>query len=94
MSKVVTKYFQKCDMCYQEFQLQREKDELEKAVLPGRFIPCDGSRPTSTLITAYLCPTCLQEMSKYLRDRYILNDFEYGGIQIGKIPPMEETNNE
>lgn len=94
MSKIVTKYFQKCDMCYQEFQLESVKAELGKAILPGRFFPSDGSKPTSTLITVHLCPTCLQEMSKYLRDRYILNDFEYGGTQIGKIPPMEETKHE
>lgn len=89
MSKVVAKYFQKCDMCYQEFQLQHEKDELKEAVLPGRFIPCDGNRPTPTLIPVNLCPACLQEISQYLRDKYILNDFEYGGVQIGKIPPKE-----
>lgn len=94
MSKVVTKYFQSCDMCYQEFPLESIKDELGKAILPGRFIPSDGSKPTTRLIALHLCPACLQEMSKYLRDRYILNDFEYGGIQIGKIPPMKETDNE
>lgn len=89
MSKVVTKYFQNCDMCNQEFQLECEKAELGKAILPGRFIPSDGSRPTSILITVHLCPACLQEMSEYLRDKYILNDVGRVGIQIGKIPPME-----
>lgn len=63
MSKVVTRYFQKCDMCNQEFQLQSVKDELSKTILPGRFIPCDGSGPTPRLITVHLCPACLQEMS-------------------------------
>lgn len=92
MSKIVTKYFQKCDMCYQEFQIQSIKEELSKVILPSRFIPRDGSRPTSTLITVNLCPTCLQEMSEYLREKYILNDFEYGGIQIGKIPTEGETS--
>lgn len=92
MSKVVTRYFQKCDMCNQEFQLQCEKEELGRAILPGWFIPRDGSRPISRLFTVHLCPACLQEMSEYLRDKYILNDFEYGGIQIGKLPPKKETN--
>ena len=90
MSKVVTRYFQKCDVCNQELQLICEKAELEKAILPGRFIPFDGSRPTLRLIPVHLCPACFQEMSEYLRDKYILNDVEYGGIQIGKIPSMEE----
>ena len=90
MSKVVARYFQKCDMCNQEFQLECEKAELGKAILPGRFIPCDGSRPTLRLIPVHLCPACFQEMSEYLRDKYILNDVEYGGTQIGKIPSMEE----
>lgn len=91
MSKIVTKYFQQCDMCNQEFQLKGIKDELSKAILPGRFIPCDGSGPTSTLITVNLCPACLQEMSEYLRDKYILNDVDYAGIQISKMPPKEEN---
>lgn len=43
MSKIVTKYFQQCDMCNQEFQLKGIKDELSKAILPGRFLPSDGS---------------------------------------------------
>lgn len=89
MSKVVARYFQKCDMCYQEFQLQGVKAELDKAILPGRFIPSDGSRPTPLLIPVHLCPTCLQEMSEYLRDKYILNDVEYAGIQISKMPSIE-----
>ena len=93
MSKVVARYFQKCDMCDQEFQLQCEKAELGKAVLPGWFIPCEGSRSTPLLIPVHLCPTCLQEMAEYLRDKYILNDVEYGGIQIDKMPSKEETNN-
>lgn len=92
MSKVVARYFQKCDMCNQEFQLECEKAELSKVILPGWFIPCDGSGPTPTLIPVNLCPACLQEMLLYLRDKYILNDFEYTGIQIGKMPPKEETN--
>ena len=91
MSKVVARYFQKCDMCKQEFQLENGKAELGKAILPGWFISCDGSRPTPLLIPVHLCPACLQEMSKYLQDKYILKDVEYGGIQIGKMPPMEET---
>ena len=94
MSKVVVRYFQKCDMCNQEFQLECEKAELGKAILPGRFIPGDGSGPTPRLIPVHLCPACLQEMSEYLRNKYILNDVEYVGIQIGKLPTMEETNNE
>lgn len=89
MSKVVKKYFQKCDMCYQEFQLQGVKAELEKAILPGRFIPCDGSGPTPRLIPVHLCPACLQEMSEYLRDKYILNNVEYAGFQISTIPSIE-----
>jgi hypothetical protein len=94
MSKVVTKYFQNCDMCNQEFQLECEKAELGKAILPGRFIPCDGSGPTPTLIPVNLCPACLQEMSEYLRDKYILNDGDYIGIQVGKRSLMEEVDNE
>lgn len=91
MSKVVARYFQKCDMCNQEFQLQCEKAELGKAILPGWFIRCDGGGPTPQLIPVYLCPACLQEIAEYLRDKYILNDVEYGGIQIGKMPPKEEA---
>lgn len=90
MSKIITKYFQKCDMCNQEFQLQSVKEELGKAVLPGWFIPCDGSGPTPTLITVHLCPNCLQEMSQYLQDKYILNDVDYAGIQIGKRPSRQD----
>lgn len=89
MSKVIAKYFQKCDICKQEFQLESGKAELGKAILTGRYISCDGSRPKPTLISVHLCPSCLQEMSEYLRDKYILNDVEYAGIQIGKIPTME-----
>ena len=92
MSKVVTRYFQKCDMCKQEFQLESGKAELGKAILPGRYIPCDGSGPKPTLIPVNICPTCLQEMSEYLQDKYILNDIDYAGIQIGKMPPMEENS--
>ena len=91
MSKVVARYFQKCDMCNQEFQLENGKAELGKAVLPGWFIRCEGGRPTPLLIPVHLCPACLQEMSEYLRDKYILNDVEYGGIQIGKMPPKEDA---
>lgn len=94
MSKVVARYFQKCDMCNQEFQLENGKAELGKAVLPGWFIPCEGSRSTPLLIPVHLCPACLQEIAEYLRDKYILNDVEYGGIQIGKMPPKEETEHE
>lgn len=94
MSKVVARYFQNCDMCKQEFQLESEKARLGKAILPGRFIPSDGSGPTPRLIPVHLCPTCLQEMSEYLRDKYILNDVDYAGIQISKMPSIEETNNE
>ena len=94
MSKVVARYFQKCDMCNQEVQLECDKAELGKAILPGWFIPCDGSRPTPQLIPVHLCPTCLQEMSEYLRDKYILNDIDYAGIQIDKMPSKEETNHE
>ena len=86
MSKVVAKYFQKCDMCNQEFQLECEKAELGKAILPGWFIPCDSSRLKPILIPVNICPTCLQEMSEYLQDKYILNDVDYAGIQIGKKP--------
>ena len=89
MSKVVARYFQKCDMCKQEFQLESVKAELGKAILPGRFIPCDGSGPTPMLIPVHLCPACLQEMSEYLRDKYILNEVGRVGIQIGKRPSME-----
>lgn len=94
MSKVVARYFQKCDMCNQEFQLQCEKAELGKAVLPGWFIPCDGGGPTPTLIPVNICPTCLQEMSEYLQDKYILKDIDYGGIQAGKKLPRREVKDE
>ena len=90
MSKIVARYFQKCDMCNQEVQLECEKAELGKAILPGWFIPCDSSSPTPRLIPVHLCPTCLKEMSEYLRDKYILNDVDYSGIQIDKMPPKEE----
>lgn len=91
MSKVVARYFQKCDMCNQEVQLECDKAELGKAILPGYFIPCDSSRTKPILIPVHLCPACLQEMSEYLRDKYILNDVEYSGFLIDKMPPMEET---
>ena len=91
MSKVVARYFQKCDMCNREFQLENGKAELGRAILPGRFIPCDGSSPTPLLIPVHLCPTCLKEMSEYLRDQYILNDVEYAGIQIDKMPQKEDV---
>ena len=89
MSKVVARYFQKCDMCNQEVQLECNKAELGKAILPGYFIPCDGGRPTPSLIPVHLCPACLKEMSEYLRDKYILNDVDYSGILIDKRPSME-----
>ena len=54
MSKVVARYFQKCDMCNQEFQLECEKAELGKAVLPGWYIRCEGGRPTPLLIPVHL----------------------------------------
>lgn len=91
MSKIVTKYFQQCDICNQEFQLKGIKDELSKAVLPGRFISCDGSGTRPTLIPVNICPACLKEMSEYLQDKYILNDGDYIGIQVGKMPPKEEN---
>ena len=91
MSDIIARYFQKCDMCDREFQLKSKTAPLSKAILPGRFIPCDGSGPKPTLIPVNICPTCLQEMSEYLQDKYILNDVEYAGIQIGKMPSMEET---
>lgn len=94
MSKVITKYFQKCDMCKQEFQLKSVNESLGKAVLPGWFIPCDGSRPKPTLIPVHLCPSCLQEISEYLRDKYLLNDADSAGTQIGKVPTVEETEHE
>ena len=43
------------------------------------------------LIPVHLCPTCLQEMSEYLRDNYILNDVEYAGILIDKMLPKEDA---
>ena len=91
MSKVVARYFQKCDMCNREVQLECDKAPLGKAILPGWFIPCDGGGPKPTLIPVNICPTCLQEMSEYLQDKYILKDIDYGGIQVGKMPPMEEN---
>ena len=91
MSKVVARYFQKCDMCNQEVQLECDKAELGKAILPGYFIPRDGSRLTPLLIPVHLCPACLQEMAEYLRDKYLLNDVDYAGIQIGKMPPKEDA---
>ncbi len=91
MSKVVARYFQKCDMCNQEVQLECNKAELGKAILPGYFIPCDGSRSTPLLIPVHLCPACLQEMAEYLRDKYLLNDVEYAGILIDKKPPKEDA---
>ena len=45
---------------------------------------------TPLLIPVHLCPTCLQEMAEYLRDKYLLNDVDYAEIQIGKMPPKEE----
>ena len=42
MSKVIAKYFQKCDMCNREFQLESGKAELSKTMLPGWFIPEDA----------------------------------------------------
>ena len=62
MSKVVARYFQKCDMCNQEFQLQCEKAELGKAVLPGWFIPCEGSRPTPLLIPDIYAPLACKKL--------------------------------
>lgn len=94
MSEVVARYFQKCEICNQEFQLKSKTASLGKAILPGWFIPCEGSRSTPLLIPVHLCPACLQEMSEYLQDKYILKDVEYGGIQIGKMPPKEETEHE
>ena len=43
-----------------------------------------------TVIPVHLCPTCLQEMAEYLRDKYLLNDVDYAGIQIDKMPSKEE----
>lgn len=94
MSEVTARYFQKCDICNQEFQLKSKTAPLGKAILPGWFIPCDDNGPTPTLIPVNLCPACLQEMSEYLQDKYILKDIDYAGIQIGKMPPKEETNHE
>ena len=91
MSEVVARYFQNCDICNQEFQLKSKTAPLSKAILPGWFIPCDGGGPKPTLIPVNICPTCLQEMSEYLRDKYILNDGEYAGCEIDKMPPKEET---
>lgn len=94
MSEVVARYFQKCDLCKQEFQLKSKTEPLGKAILPGRFISCDGSGTRPTLIPVNICPACLKEMSEYLQDKYILNDGDYIGIQVGKMPPKEETNHE
>ena len=84
MSEVVARYFQNCDICNQEFQLKSKTAPMSKAILPGQFIPCDGRGPTPTLIPVNLCPACLQEMSEYLQDKYILKDIDYAGIQTGK----------
>lgn len=94
MSELVARYFQKCDICNQEFQLKSKTAPLGKAILPGWFIPCDGGGPTPTLIPVNICPTCLQEMSEYLRDKYILNDVDYGGIQTGKKLLWREVKDE
>ena len=90
MSEVTARYFQKCDICNQEFQLKSKTAPLGKAILPGWFIPCEGGGPTPTLIPVNICSTCLQEMSEYLQDKYILRNIDYGVIQVGKMPPKEE----
>lgn len=94
MSEVTARYFQKCDICNQEFQLKSKTAPLGKAILPGWFIPCEGGGPTPTLIPVNICSTCLQEMSEYLQDKYILKDIDYGGIQAGKKLPRREVKDE
>ena len=49
------------------------------------------ARKPTVLTVGVSSPACLQEIAEYLRDKYILNDVEYGGIQIGKMPAKEEA---
>lgn len=76
MSKVTTKYYQKCEFCHKEYEVPVRG--MQSISLPGYYIEDYGSKSPS-FVTGTICPDCVQKIREKLSEFVKLNEVAYGG---------------
>lgn len=76
MSKITTKYYQKCDFCNKEYEVT--VCGMQSIELPGYYIEEYGSKSPS-FVTGTICPDCVQKLREKLSEFVKLNDVAYVG---------------
>lgn len=78
MSKITTKYYQKCDFCNKEHEVGAKG--LPKINLPGYYF--GGGEKQEWIVTGVICNECMQKLRENLRKFIDIKEIEYGGTQI------------
>lgn len=89
MSKITTKYYQKCDFCNKEYEVTG--CGMQSIELPGYYIEEYGSKSPS-FVTGTICPDCVQKLREKLGKFVKLNEVAYAGNDFGWIE--KENKNE
>lgn len=82
MSEVrqVTRYFQKCDFCGEDIELADVKCELKKVYLPATYYSQTEVSKKPSIAWLSLCDDCLGKLKSLIDTKWIIEEFEYGGV--------------
>ena len=86
MSEVrqITRYFQKCDFCNADIEVNSPKscDALNYVRLPATYYNEAERSEHPSMAYLSICDKCLSELKSLIETRWKIEEFEYGGVQI------------
>ena len=64
MGKIITTYFQECDLCHRTIQLSSRANRLTELILPDWNPPADIIGEHLSTVKVSLCKDCLRKLLK------------------------------
>lgn len=80
-SEIVTKRYQKCEICKKEYQLLKKDSCLNTIKLPFKYL-CESINDKTTINEISVCDSCVRKVRDCLTKELILEDIEWGGLVI------------
>lgn len=81
MSTVIVKYYQKCDFCNNDIELESGENRLRSISLPG-FVHNKYSENSKTWIKADICKCCEEKLRNTLNSFLSIKENANGQIDI------------
>lgn len=79
-SEITKRYFQKCEICKEEFERICEADILETLRLPFRYVSQVDGEKITRVYTLSVCRDCIEKVKKCLLKEFELSDVGLSGV--------------